>query len=129
MTLFSNDETERIQNVAKSAKENVLITFRQKYGPTKLKTQWTEFLKNLGFTNPCVSWWSGAGSLGLLECESSTGIGIFGQWVLSDENTLLGVFEIDNEELLNIRSGYDAQSVTDSAMRAMRIGDSGGEFE
>ncbi|MDF1540494.1 MAG: hypothetical protein P1Q69_16480, partial [Candidatus Thorarchaeota archaeon] len=77
MTLFSNDEKERIRNAVETANENVLITFRQKYGPTQLKTVWTEFLETLGFSNPCVSWWSGAGSLGLLECESGSGIGVF----------------------------------------------------
>ena len=129
MTLFSNDEIQRIQDVVNSASENVLITFRQKYGPTKLKEIWTEFLGTIGLSNPCVSWWSGAGSVGLLECDSSKGIGIFGQWVLSDENILLGVFEVANAELVNIRAGYDAQSVTDPAMRAIRIGESGGELE
>ena len=53
----------------------------------------------------------------------------YGQWVLDDETSLIGVFEIDGEELVNIRTGFDAQSVTDSAMRAMRIGESGGELE
>lgn len=129
MSLFSETEVERIRDVLQNAKENVLITFRQKHGPTRLKQLWIEFLDQMGLTNPCVSWWSGAGSLGLLECESQVGLGIYGQWVLGEENSLLGVFEVDHKELINIRSGYDAQSVTDSAMRAIRIGESGGELE
>ncbi len=129
MTLFSDLEKKRIEETVKTAKENVLITFRQKHGPTQLKKVWTAFLQDLGFSDSCVSWWSGAGSLGLLECEISDGPNIYGQWVLDDKNHLLGVFEVKHDEVTNIRSGYDAQSVTDSAMRAIRIGESGGEFE
>jgi hypothetical protein len=129
MTLFSDTEKKRIVDVLQSTKNNVLITFRQKHGPTQLKRVWTDFIQDIGLPDNCVSWWSGAGSLGLLECETSEGPNLYGQWVLDEKNHLLGVFEVTNDELVNIRQGYDAQSVTDSAMRAMRIGDSGGELE
>ncbi|MFW9848171.1 MAG: hypothetical protein ACFFF4_03470 [Candidatus Thorarchaeota archaeon] len=129
MTLFSDTEKNRIVEALSSAEENVLITFRQKHGPTELKRVWNDFLEEIGLTNSCVSWWSGAGSLGLLECENSDGPNIYGQWVLDDMNHLLGVFHVTNEEVQNIRQGYDAQSVTDPAMRAIRIGESGGELE
>ncbi|MHA2425525.1 MAG: hypothetical protein ACXAEF_12110 [Candidatus Thorarchaeota archaeon] len=129
MTLFSDIEIKRIVDLAESTKENVLITFRQKHGPTQLMRVWTDFLKKIGLPDKCVSWWSGAGSLGLLECEREDGPNIYGQWVLDDKNHLLGVFEVSNAEVRNIRQGYDAQSVTDSAMRAIRIGESGGELE
>jgi hypothetical protein len=129
MTLFSDAEKQRILDLVQKTEDNVLITFRQKYGPTQLKRVWTELLQDIGTSDTCVSWWSGAGSLGLLECETSNGPNIYGQWVLDDENRLLGVFEVSDAEVRNIRQGYDAQSVTDSAMRAIRIGESGGELE
>ncbi len=129
MTLFSNDEIEKIRDIMTRAKKNVMITFRHSFGPTDLKEKWEELLGILGIHNPCVSWWSGASTMGLLECENPDGINVYGQWVLHDTNNVIGVFEIDDEDITNIRAGYDAQSVTDSAMRAIRIGESGGELE
>lgn len=129
MTLFSVDEIERIRDIITKAKKNVIITFRQSFGPTELKEKWDELLRTLDIQKPCVSWWSGSSTTGLLECESATGINIYGQWMLHDSTSMIGIFEIDDEDLVNIRAGYDAQSVTDPAMRAMRIGESGGELE
>ena len=37
--------------------------------------------------------------------------------------------EVDEEDLVNIRDGFDAGSVVSSEMRAMRIGETGGEKE
>ncbi|MFW9953439.1 MAG: hypothetical protein ACFFD3_02720 [Candidatus Thorarchaeota archaeon] len=129
MTLFSEHETARIKDFVKKTKTNVLITFRQKHGPTELKRQWAELLAELGHSEACISWWSGAGSIGLLECELPRRPNIYGQWALHESNILLGLFEVADEEITDIRSGYDAQSVTDPAMRAIRIGESGGELE
>ncbi len=129
MTLFTDNEVDEIRETLSNAKENVMITFRHRFGPTELKNEWESLLLTLGIRAHCVSWWSGSSSVGLLECESSEGVSVYGQWVLADSNQLLGVFEIANEELVDIRNGYDAQSVTDPAMRAIRIGESGGELE
>jgi hypothetical protein len=129
MTLFSDQELQKIQSIVDKASQNVMITFRQSFGPTKLKEHWYNFLDSISHPSKCVSWWSGASNMGLMECESANGPNIYGQWVLDEVNVLLGVFEIDDEELIDIRAGYDAQSVTDPAMRAMRIGESGGELE
>lgn len=129
MPLFKGHELDSIRSVYEVSTENVLVTFRQQYGPTQLKKLWDEFIESLGITPHCISWWSGAGRVGLLECENEEGANIYGQWVLDDETSLIGVFEVDSAELVNIRAGFDAQSVTDSAMRAIRIGESGGELE
>jgi len=67
--------------------------------------------------------------MGLLECETKTGLHIYGQWTLADKNELLGVFKVDHEEVKNIRNGFDAGNVTSPAMRAIRIGETGGESE
>ena len=63
--------------------------------------------------------------MGLLECEVSDSIMIFGQWVLADENELIEVFPIDDDEIVNIRDGFDAGNVVSSEMRAIRIGETG----
>jgi hypothetical protein len=129
MTLFSESETATIKDRLKGKKGNFLITFRNRHGPTRLKELWTEFLEEIDQPVKCLSWWSGSSSIGLLECETKNGLNVYGQWVLDDEHRLLSVMELDDEELTNIRDGFDAQSITDSAMRAIRIGESGGEKE
>ena len=65
--------------------------------------------------------------MGLLECETENGLFVFGQWVLDEKEELLNVMKLDEDEVGNIRDGFDAGTVTSSAMRAYRIGDSGGD--
>jgi hypothetical protein len=129
MTLFSESETESIRTELKGKTGNFLIAFRNKYGPTRLKLLWTELLAEIGHPVSCLSWWSASSTIGLLECQTENGLNVYGQWVLDDEQKLLRVMEIDDEDLVNIRDGFDAQTVTDSAMRAIRIGETGGEKE
>ncbi|RLI58317.1 MAG: hypothetical protein DRO87_04210 [Candidatus Thorarchaeota archaeon] len=129
MSLFSDSELSEIMNHINGKKGNFLITFRNKHGPTRLKRLWTEMLGEMGHKVSCLSWWSGASTIGLLECETEDGLNIYGQWVLDDEHKLLSVMEIEDKDLATIRNGFDAQTVTDSAMRAIRIGESGGEME
>lgn len=129
MKLFSCSETESIKGKLKGKRGNFLIAFRNKYGPTRLKLLWIELLEEIGHPVSCLSWWSASSTIGLLECETENGLNIYGQWVLDDEQKLLKVMEIDDEDLVNIRDGFDAQTVIDSAMRAIRIGESGGEKE
>ncbi|MHA2070618.1 MAG: hypothetical protein ACW985_02385, partial [Candidatus Thorarchaeota archaeon] len=73
----------------------------------------------------CLSWWSSTGTMGLLECETTENKLIYGQWALSDVTQLIGVFEIDDDEIVNIRDGFDAGNVVSSEMRAIRIGETG----
>ncbi|TFF95971.1 hypothetical protein EU546_02335 [Candidatus Thorarchaeota archaeon] len=94
-----------------------------------MKLLWTELLAEIGHPVSCLSWWSASSTIGLLECQTENGLNVYGQWVLDDEQKLLRVMEIDDEDLVNIRDGFDAQTVTDSAMRAIRIGETGGEKE
>ncbi len=129
MKLFSDDEFATINKELLGKTGYFLIAFRNKHGPTLLKKLWTEMLEELGHTVKCLSWWSSAGRLGLLECETENGLSVFGQWALHDSQELLNVMELDESELGNIRDGFDAGTVTSSAMRAYRIGDSGGEKE
>lgn len=86
-------------------------------------------MKEAGRQASCLSWWSGSSTIGLIECEMENGLNVYGQWVLDDEHKLLSIMQIADEDLANIRDGFDAQSVTDPAMRAIRIGESGGEKE
>jgi len=88
-----------------------------------------ELLSEFAHPVKCLSWWSGGGNIGLLECEMENGMNIYGQWVLDDDQKLLNIMEIDEEEVVNIREGFDAGTVVSSEMRAMRIGESGGEKE
>jgi hypothetical protein len=125
MELFSSSELDKIREKTEEREGNILITFRNKYGPTKLKSLWSERLQLLGFSIDCINWWSSSGNIGLLECEIEEDFHIFGQWALADENALLGVFKLTNEEILNIREGFDAGNVTSFAMRAIRIGETG----
>lgn len=129
MKLFSAGELDKINKELLGKKGFFLIAFRNKHGPTLLKKLWTEMLEDLGYPVKCLSWWSSAGRIGLLECETSNGLSVFGQWVLHEKQELLRVMELDEEEVVNIRDGFDAGTVTSSAMRAFRIGESGGEKE
>ena len=95
-----------------------------------MKRKWVEFIETLGFEGSnCVSWWTSSGTTGLLECEDDLRMNVYGQWVLDDENKLLGTFEVCDEDILTIRDGFDAGTVTSAAMRAIRIGETGGEKE
>lgn len=129
MSLFTPTEMETISNFIKDNVGHILITFRQKFGPTKLKQIWSDFIENMGSSERCVSWWTSAGTVGLLECEIQDGVHVYGQWVLDDENKLIGIFKVEDDEVLNIRDGYDAGVVTSAAMRAYRIGETGGAKE
>ena len=129
MKLFSESEWETISNHLQGMKGSYLITFRNKHGPTKLKQLWTELLEEFVEVVSCLSWWSSGGTIGLLECETKNGMNIYGQWVLDDNHELITVREVDEEDLVNIRDGFDAGAVVSSEMRAFRIGESGGEKE
>lgn len=129
MKLFSESEQETISNHLQGMKGSFLITFRNKHGPTKLKQLWIEMLEEFTQIVSCLSWWSSGGNIGLLECETGNGMNVYGQWVLDDKHELIAVREVDEEDLVNIRDGFDAGSVVSSEMRAMRIGESGGEKE
>jgi len=129
MKLFSDSEIEMITDYLEGKTGNVLIAFRNKHGPTKLKELWTELLEEIAHPVKCLSWWSSGGNVGLLECETKNGLNIYGQWVLDDNHKLLNIMEIDDEDIVNIRDGFDAGAVVSSEMRAIRIGESGGEKE
>lgn len=129
MKLFSEDETKTIADKLKGKRGSFLIAFRNEYGPTRLKHLWTEMLQELEHPVSCLSWWSSSNNVGLLECETESGLHVYGQWVLGDENKLLSVKEVSEEEIVGIRTGFDAGAVTSSEMRAIRIGESGGENE
>ncbi|TFG34887.1 hypothetical protein EU527_00865 [Candidatus Thorarchaeota archaeon] len=129
MKLFSDSEKRTISNFLEGKTGIFLIAFRNKHGPTKLKQLWAELLDDIAHPVKCLSWWSSGGNVGLLECETENGLSIYGQWVLDDEQKLLNVMEIDEEDIVNIRDGFDAGVVISSEMRAIRIGESGGEKE
>lgn len=129
MKLFSESEHETISNHLQGKKGSYVIAFRNKHGPTKLKQLWTEMLEEFAEVVSCLSWWSSGGSIGLLESETNNGLSVYGQWVLDDNHELITVREVDEEDLVNMRDGFDAGSVVSSEMRAMRIGESGGEKE
>lgn len=129
MKLFDDHEIDTINKQLLGKTGYFLITFRNKHGPTLLKKLWAEMLESLGHPVKCLSWWSGTGNIGLLECETENGLSVFGQWVLHDEQELLNIIQLDEDEIVNIRDGFDAGTVTSSAMRAYRIGDSGGKKE
>ena len=94
-------------------------------GLVKLGKLWNELVGQLGYEGKCLSWWSSTGTMGLLECETTEDKLIYGQWALSDETQLIGVFDIDDDEIVNIRNGFDAGNVVSSEMRAIRIGETG----
>jgi hypothetical protein len=125
MSLFSKSELNLIKEKIQELNDNLLITFRNRHGPTRLKELWLRHLVDLGIEAPCISWWSSSGTVGLLECELDSGFSVYGQWALDDKNELIGVFEVSNEDIASIRDGFDAGNVTSSAMRAFRIGETG----
>jgi hypothetical protein len=125
MSLFTPDELVLIREEIETKSGNILVTFKNKHGPTKLKELWIALLQDLGFPTGCLHWWSSSGTLGLLECDNSEGQSFYGQWALSDETKLIGVFEISDEDIVDIREGYDAGNVVSSEMRAIRIGETG----
>ena len=129
MRLFSDSELETICNHLCGKKGSYLITFRNKHGPTKLKQLWTEMLQEIDEVVSCLSWWSSGGHIGLLECETKRGLNVYGQWVLDDNHELIAIRKVDEDDLVNIRDGFDAGTVISSEMRAIRIGESGGEKE
>jgi hypothetical protein len=129
MKLFSDSETEIIANELRGKTGSFLIAFRNKHGPTRLKQLWIDMLQEIDSPVTCLSWWSSAGTVGLLECETESGLNIYGQWVLDDEHKLLNVMKVKEEDMTKIRTGFDAGAVTSSEMRAIRIGESGGENE
>ncbi|MHA2433727.1 MAG: hypothetical protein ACXADO_10910 [Candidatus Thorarchaeota archaeon] len=125
MELFTRNEIEKIAEGLQGKKGSILITFRNRHGPTKLMELWTSVLSRFGFKGKCLNWWSSSGTLGLLECDIDSDITIYGQWALADKNELIGIFEIDDEDAVNIRDGFDAGNVIASEMRAIRIGETG----
>ncbi|MFX1260627.1 MAG: hypothetical protein ACFFAZ_00935 [Promethearchaeota archaeon] len=125
MSLFTEREMHSIIEELKDKEGHILITFRNRHGPTKLGKLWDELILQMGYQGKCLSWWSSTGTMGLLECETTENKLIYGQWALGDETQLIGVFEIDDDELTNIREGFDAGNVISSEMRAIRIGETG----
>jgi limonene-1,2-epoxide hydrolase len=125
MPLFTDREMHSINEELKDKQGHILITFRNKHGPTKLGKLWDELILQMGHQVKCLSCWSSTGTMGLLECETTDNKLIYGQWALGDETQLIGVFEIDDDELVNIREGFDAGNVISSEMRAIRIGETG----
>jgi len=125
MSLFTPDEMVLIRKEIESKSENILVTFKSNHGPTKLKELWISLLEELGHSTDCLHWWSSSGTLGLLECDIPNGKSFYGQWALSDDTKLIGVFEISDEDLVDIREGYDAGNVVSPEMRAIRIGETG----
>jgi limonene-1,2-epoxide hydrolase len=109
----------------KDKRGHILITFRNGHGPTKLGRLWDDLIVQMGYEGKCLSWWSSTGTMGLLECETTADKLIYGQWALGDRTQLIGVFEIDDDEVVNIRDGFDAGNVVSSEMRAIRIGETG----
>ncbi len=129
MPLFSKDEIEKLQSIFSKTKGHILLTFRQNHGPTKLRREWIALMKSMGEPVDCLSWWSSSGNMGLLECESQDSRHVFGQWVLADVTELVGLFEIEDDDLVSIRDGFDSGNVVSAEMRAIRIGETGGELE
>ncbi|MFX0053648.1 MAG: hypothetical protein ACFFAX_01495 [Promethearchaeota archaeon] len=125
MPLFTDREMHSINEELKEKRGHILITFRNKHGPTRLGKLWDELILQMGYQGKCLSWWSSTGTMGLLECETTENKLIYGQWALGDETQLIGVFEIDDDEVVDIREGFDAGNVISSEMRAIRIGETG----
>ncbi len=123
MSLFSPPEMDRIRREIVSGPGNVLITFRNMHGPTALRRMWMDFVAEIGAPLRCVSWWSSSGNIGLIECELENNLTVYGQWALADSNELVGVFRIDDEEIADIRDGFESGNVTSFVMRTIRIGE------
>ncbi len=125
MTLFSETELQRIKEHISNNGANTLITFRHKFGPTKLMKLWEAHLLSMGLKGKCIHWWSSSGTIGLIECELEDGRVVFGQYALGDHNELLAIITVENDEIANIKDGFDAGNVSSFAMRAIRIGETG----
>jgi limonene-1,2-epoxide hydrolase len=125
MPLFTDKEMNMLAEEMKDKRGHILITFRNGHGPTKLGRLWDDLIVQMGYEGKCLSWWSSTGTMGLLECETTADKLIYGQWALGDRTQLIGVFEIDDDEVVNIRDGFDAGNVVSSEMRAIRIGETG----
>ncbi len=125
MTLFTELELERIQGFVRESKGHILVTFRNRLGPTRFEKEWKKIVGKMGKVSDCLNWWSSTGTAGMIECEDEHGRMIFGQWALGDETKLLGIFEVTDDDIANIRDGYDAGNVYAPEMRAIRIGETG----
>jgi hypothetical protein len=125
MSLFSPEEIESLKREIENKDGNILITFKNCYGPTRLEALWSSLLENLGLSGKGLHWWSSSGTLGLLEFETPEGRAVYGQWALSDKMKMIGVFEISDQDIVDIRDGFDAGNVVSSEMRAIRIGETG----
>ncbi len=126
MKLFSKAEIQKIRQVVRPDGGTYLITFRNRHGPTELSALWKDLLSELGIQQTrFVNWWSGSGTVGLLESDMEGGGTVYGQWMLCDHNELLGVFEVSEADVVNIKDGFDSGNVTSVAMRAIRIGETG----
>ena len=125
MTLFSTEEMESLKREIENKQGDILITFKNRHGPTRLESLWISMLKELGLSGEGLHWWSSSGTLGLLEFETHEGRAVYGQWALSEEMKMIGVFEISSQDIVDIREGFDAGNVVSSEMRAIRIGETG----
>jgi len=125
MTLFSNEDHQQILNLLNNSTGSILITFRMNIGPSKLEREWKELIKDGKNMVKCIHWWSSSGSIGLIECEFEDGRMILGQWALGEEMQLLGLFEVDDNDIVNIKDGFNAGNVWAPEMRAIRIGETG----
>lgn len=123
MSLFSDTEMERIRKEIVAGPGNVLITFRNVHGPTTLYRLWMEFVSEFGVPIRCVNWWSGLNNFGLIECEMDNHLSLYGQWALADSNELVGVFRVNDDEIVGIRDGFESGSVSSFVMRTIRIGE------
>ncbi|MEM2143415.1 MAG: hypothetical protein QXQ81_09175 [Candidatus Thorarchaeota archaeon] len=123
MKLFSDADREMVISRLRNTREALLITFHNAHGPTALSRLWSDFMADIGLSGKCISWWSGTGNIGLIECENEDGPSIYGQWVLSDQTRLVSVIELDREDLVAIRDGFETGNVTSSVMRTIRIGE------
>ncbi|MBS3795242.1 MAG: hypothetical protein KGY80_10110 [Candidatus Thorarchaeota archaeon] len=125
MNLFSEDQVRRITDKLNSKKGSVLITFRNPHGPTRLKKLWEKTLSEIGYNVDCINWWSSSGIIGLLECEIEDGSTIYGQWALGDKVELYRVENVSEDDIVSIKDGLGQGNIASSAMRSMRIGETG----
>jgi hypothetical protein len=125
MTLFTKEDHQRILEFVNNSENNILITFRMNVGPSKLEREWNELIADEKDLAKCIHWWSSSGTIGLIECEFTDGRIVLGQWALGDEMQLLGLFEVDDGDIVNIKDGFDSGNVWAPEMRAIRIGETG----